>query len=461
MLSKESIERILTAALSHGGDFSEVYIERSKQSSVSLLNGVVEGTGSSLDCGIGIRILEGDKCVYVFSNDLYHEEKLIRMAQNASASLAGTPDGKTVYLEPQMEYFSQKYEIAPTAVSKSERVRKLRAASETAKAYSALITQTSASTADVEKDVWIANSDGLYVKDHRCRTRIMIQAISSSNEDKQYGYFGPGSGEGYEFFENYDIDALATEAARIATTMIDAKPCPSGKMPVVIGNGFGGVIFHEACGHALEATAVGIKSSYFTDMQGKQIASPIVTAYDDAKIAKEWGSYEIDDEGTASTTNLLIKDGILNSYLIDKIGSRRMGQSSTGCARRQNYSFAPTSRMSNTFIAAGSSKKEDIIADTEYGIYAANMGGGSVDTSTGEFNFAVNEAYMIRNGMICEPVKGATLIGKGNEVLMNIDRVGDDLKLAQGICGSVSGNIPVDVGQPTIRVSEITVGGQA
>ena len=461
MLSQSSIERILSAALSRGGDFSEVFIEHSKSTSVSLVNGVVESTGSSLDMGIGIRILEGDKCVYVYSNDLYHEDKLIRMAQNASASLSDAPCGKTIYLEPVIEYFSGNPENSLISVSKKLQVEKLRKAGETAKEYSPLITQTSASCAGSEKEIWIANSDGLYVKDNRCRIRASIAAIASSEEDKQQGSYAPGSSEGFEFFERLDLDDLARKSAKIAVTMIDAKPCPSGKMPVVIGNGCGGVIFHEACGHALEATSVGIKSSCFTDMLGKQIASPIVSAYDDARIEKEWGSYAVDDEGTPSTTNLLIKDGILNSYLVDKIGSRRMNMPSTGCARRQNYSFAPTSRMSNTFIANGESDPESIIADTEYGIYAASMGGGSVDNSTGEFNFAVNEAYMIRDGKICEAVKGATLIGKGGEVLMNIDRVGNDLKLAQGICGSVSGGVPVDVGQPTIRVSEITVGGQA
>lgn len=461
MLSDLSISRILDAALSYGGDYSEVYIERAKKSSVSLLNAVVESTSSSVDSGIGIRILEGDKCVYVYSNDLRNEEKLIRMAKEASASLKEVPAGRTIYLQPNVEYFSQRYEISPTSVSKAEKIGKLRHASEVAKGYSSLITQTSASTADIEKDVWIANSDGLYITDHRCRTRIMVQSIASSGNNKESGYLGPGSGEGFEFFQKYDLDSAAIETARIATTMLDAKPCPSGKMPVVIGNGFGGVIFHEACGHALEATSVGIKSSCFTDMKGKQIASSIVSAYDDAKIGKEWGSYAVDDEGTPSTTNLLIKDGILNSYLVDKIGSRRMGEPSTGCARRESYLYAPTSRMSNTFIAAGSSKPEEIISDTENGLYCARMGGGSVDTATGEFNFSVNEAYIIRNGKVCEPVKGATLVGKGSEVLLHIDRVGDDLVLSQGMCGSESGSIPVDVGQPTIRVSEITVGGQA
>lgn len=461
MLSPTSIEKILTAALSHSGDFSEVYIERTKQSSVSLLNGVVENTGSSLGCGIGIRILEGDKCVYIYSNDLSHEEKLIRMAKEASASLSEAPSGRTVYLKPLVSYTSNPYEIAPVSVSKSITVQKLRQASETAKSYSDKISQTSASCANLEKHVWIANSDGLYVEDDRCRCRLGISAIATSGNEKQNGSFGPGSGRGYEFVENYDLDAKAREASRIATVMLDAKPCPSGKMAVVMANGFGGVIFHEACGHALEATAVGIRSSYFTDKKGLVIANPLVTAYDDARIDHEWGSYLVDDEGTPSTTNLLIKDGVLNSYLVDKIGSRRMNEPSTGCSRRQNYAFSPTSRMSNTFIAKGESDPKDIIAETEYGLYAASMGGGSVDTATGEFNFAVNEAYLIRNGKICEPVKGATLIGKGDEVLMHIDRVGNDLELAQGVCGSVSGNIPVNVGQPTIRVSEITVGGQA
>ncbi len=460
MLSQASIERILSAALSVGGDFSEVFIQHKKSSGVALLNGVVESTTSSIDCGIGIRILKGDKCVYVYSNDVNNEEKLVRMARSASSSLKAAEPGRTVYLKPMIEYHSLPYQISPTSVSKSEKVYKLRKAGEAAKNYSSLITQTSASTVNGETDIWIANSDGLYVQDHRCRTRMTITAISSKGNDKESGYYGPGSGEGYEFFERCDLEALAVDAARIASTMIDAKPCPSGKMPVVIGNGFGGVIFHEACGHALESTFVGVKSSCFTDMKGKQIASPIVSAYDDARIDHEWGSYAVDDEGTPSSTTLLIKDGILNSYLIDKIGSRRIGEPSTGCARREDYSYAPTSRMSNTFIANGTSDPESIIAETEYGLYAANMGGGSVDTSSGEFNFAVNEAYMIRNGKICEPVKGATLVGMCNEVLMNIDRVGNDLKLAQGVCGSASGSVPVDVGQPTIRVSEITVGGQ-
>ena len=231
-------------------------------------------------------------------------------------------------------------------------------------------------------------------------------------------------------------------------------------MPVVIGNGFGGVIFHEACGHALEATSVGIKASCFTDMIGKQIASEVVTARDDARLIGEWGSYLYDDEGNDSSNLLLIENGILKNYLIDEIGSRRMNMKPTGCSRRQDYSYSPTSRMSNTYIDNGRSTPEEIISNTEYGLYASQMGGGSVDTTTGEFNFAVSEGYIIRNGKLAEPVRGATLIGKGPEVLMNIDMVGNDLKLAAGVCGSISGSVPTSVGQPTLRVSSIIVGGR-
>jgi TldD protein len=242
--------------------------------------------------------------------------------------------------------------------------------------------------------------------------------------------------------------------------MVNAGYAPSAKMPVILGNGFGGVIFHEACGHALEATSVGIKNSYFTDKLGEQIASTVVSARDNATIDGSWGSYATDDEGNTSSDLLLIENGILKNYLIDELGARRMNSKPTGCARRQNYSYAPTSRMSNTYICNGESDPKDIIANTEYGLYCTQMGGGSVDTSTGDFNFAANEAFMIRDGKIAEPVRGATLIGKGQEILKNIDMVGNDLELSAGMCGSVSGGVPVTVGQPTIRVSSILVGGR-
>jgi TldD protein len=276
----------------------------------------------------------------------------------------------------------------------------------------------------------------------------------------QSGYFGPGSGKGFEFFENLDVEWYGKEASRIAKSMIFAEYSPSGKMPVVIDNGFGGVIFHEACGHGLEATSVAKGNSVFAGKLGQQVASRLVTAIDDGTIPNGWGSSNIDDEGNATTRNVLIENGILKNYMVDKLNGRRMSMDVTGSTRRQSYRYAPTSRMTNTFITNGQSTKEEIISNTEHGLYAKYMGGGSVNPATGEFNFSVMEGYKIENGKITNPLRGATLIGTGIDVLGKIDMVGNNLELGQGMCGSISGSIPANVGQPMIRVSEIIVGGR-
>jgi TldD protein len=231
-------------------------------------------------------------------------------------------------------------------------------------------------------------------------------------------------------------------------------------MPVVIDNGFGGVIFHEAVGHSLEATSVAKGASVFSGKKGEKIASELITAIDDGTIANAWGSATYDDEGNLQKRRVLIKDGKLNSYMIDKLNAKRMDDECTNSGRRQSYKFAPTSRMTNTYIDNGESTFDEIIAATEFGLYAKKMGGGSVNPATGDFNFAVGEGYMIRDGKIAEPVRGATLVGTGSEALLKVDMVGNNLLTAQGMCGSASGAIPTDVGQPTIRVSEITVGGR-
>jgi len=231
-------------------------------------------------------------------------------------------------------------------------------------------------------------------------------------------------------------------------------------MVVAIDNGFGGVIFHEACGHSLEATSVAKGNSEFAGKLGQKIASDKVTAIDDGTLPNEWGSLNIDDEGNPTRKNVLIEKGILKGYMIDKLNGRRMNMEPTGSSRRQSYKYAPTSRMTNTYIAPGDDENEEIIKSIDYGLYAKKMGGGSVNPVTGEFNFAVLEGYMVKNGKIDTPVRGATLIGKGSEILKKIDMVGKELDLAAGMCGSVSGSVPTNVGQPLIRVSEITVGGR-
>ena len=276
----------------------------------------------------------------------------------------------------------------------------------------------------------------------------------------QDAFDSKGGNCGYELFDNFDIEKMGYETSETAVKMLHADEMKSGKMTVVIDNGFGGVLLHEACVHSLEATSVAKGSSVFCNMLGKQIASPIVTAIDDGTIPNAWGSLNIDDEGNETKRNVLIKDGILQSYLVDFRNNRTMKHGITGSGRRQNFKYSPTSRMTNTFFAPGDSTFEEIIKNTESGFFAKSMGGGSVNPATGEFNFAVNEGYLIENGKITKPVRGATLVGSGAEILANIDMIANNLEFSYGMCGSLSGQIPTIVGQPTIRVQNITVGGK-
>ena len=459
MFNDSDCLRILEEAMSTTADFAEVFQEVTEGKSVSLLNGQVIRASTGFDSGTGIRLLAGTNSVYVYSsdNDL---EVLLKLAKEAAAAIKGQDKGSIEALKALCSTTRSRVEIDPMSVPKSDMVDFLKKSSDYALNYNPLITQAAGSITSSVRTARVINSRGVNVEDTTRRIRLSVETIATKDNEKQSGRVAPGTMRGYEFINEYPLLDKTRECCDTAIRMVNAGYAPSAKMPVILGNGFGGVIFHEACGHALEATSVGIKNSYFTDMKGQQIASSIVSARDNATIDGEWGSYATDDEGNTSSDLLLIENGILKNYLVDELGARRMNCKPTGCARRQNYSYAPTSRMSNTYICNGESDPKDIIANTEYGLYCTQMGGGSVDTSTGDFNFAVNEAFMVRNGKIAEPVRGATLIGKGQEILKNIDMVGNDLALSAGMCGSVSGGVPVTVGQPTIRVSSILVGGR-
>ena len=459
MISETSASRIIEAAMSGNADFAEIFEEELKSSSVGLLNGKTTRASSGINYGVGIRLMAGTNVVYVYTCDK-SEEALIKLAKEASAALKGGKSADIKNLEALSKSSPSILNIDPLTVSKKQNIDFLREASDYAMNYDELITQAAASYSTSNRVIHIVNSLGFNKEESQTRIRISVEAVASKGNEKQTGRIAPGTMRGYEFINEYPIIDKTRDCCETAIRMINAGYAPSGKMPVVIGNGFGGVIFHEACGHALESTAVGIKASCFTDKLGQRIASDVVSARDNARIEGEWGSYFTDDTGRESSDLQLIENGICKNYLVDDLGARRMGCEPTGCGRRQDFTYAPTSRMSNTYIENGKDDPKDIIADTEYGLYCSKMGGGSVDTATGEFNFAAEEAFMIRNGKIAEPVRGATLIGKGQEILLNIDRVGNDLELAAGMCGSISGGIPVTVGQPTIRVSSILVGGR-
>lgn len=459
MIEKGIIADVLTIAVSTGGDFAEIYIEDTFGSSINFVGGALESTQSGRDFGVGIRIFKGLNSIYAYTNS-FKRDDLIATAKKAASAISGIKQDIVFNLLTKKVESIHSYDILPITVDKKDKLDIMKMAYESAIEYDDIITQAKIGYIDKQRKLAIANTEGLYIEDDSAYTRLAISAIAEKNGEMQTGGERPGNLAGFEFIKSLDIKQLARKAAKTAKVMANADYCKAGVIPTVIDNGFGGVIFHEACGHGLEATSVAKGSSVFCGKVGQKIASDIVTAVDDGTMPNEWGSMNVDDEGSPSKKNVLIQNGELKGYLVDRLNGKRMEANSTGSSRRQNYKYAPTSRMTNTYIDNGESTREEIIADTEFGLYAKQMGGGSVEPGTGDFNFAVLEGYMIRNGKIAEPVRGATLIGKGDEVLHKIDMVGNNLEMAQGMCGSSSGSIPTNVGQPTLRVSSITVGGR-
>jgi TldD protein len=461
MLNKDIVGKVIKKSMSTGADYAEIYEEDVLSNNLSLVEGKMENIVSGRSYGIGIRIIKGLNSIYAYTNE--NSESALMETANKVASALENKNNKLINLDLNLTESMNKnihpVLFMPSSYNTTKKIEIIKNAYDIAKNYDKLISQVSVGLGDSEKSILIANSNGLYTFDRRARTRIRIQSVASYNDETQTGFVAPGKLKGYEYFDEIDVDEYAKEASKIAITMVKAKKCPAGVMPVALENGFGGVIFHEACGHSLEAASVAKGNSVFADKLGEKIASSKVTAIDDGTIGNAWGSINIDDEGTESTKNVLIENGILKNYMVDKLNGKRMGMESTGCSRRESYKFAPTSRMTNTYIAKGNDKREDIIKSIDYGLYAKKLGGGSVNTITGEFNFAVLEGYLVKNGKIEEPVRGASLIGKGSKVLLDIDMVSDNLAHGAGMCGASSGSIPVNVGQPLIRVSEMTVGG--
>ncbi|GGA81234.1 TldD/PmbA family protein [Ornithinibacillus halotolerans] len=460
MLSKALLEDVLTQALTTGGDFSEVFVEDRFTNLMRLQSSKLEGSLSGRDFGVGIRVFKGLNSVYAYTNDAT-KEGLLEAANAAAQAIQGATSENTIVLpyEKQLINSVHPIELMPNSVEKMRKLQVLRNADDIVRNYHSSISQAIIALVEEEQNVLIANSEGTYVEDKRVRSRLAINAIAANEHDMQDGFYGPGRHQGFEYIENLDLNHYAKEAARMAVTMLNAEPAPSGKFPVIIDNEFGGVIFHEACGHGLEAASVAKNNSVFANKIGEKVASDLVTYIDDGTITNEWGSINIDDEGEKARKNVLIENGILKGYLIDKFNARRMNSESTGSGRRESYKFAPTSRMTNTYIAPGTSTPEEIISNTEHGIYAKYLGGGQVNPVTGDYNFAVLEAYLVKNGKIDKPLRGATLIGNGAKTIQKVDMVGNNLGHGAGMCGASSGSIPVNVGQPMVRISEITVGG--
>lgn len=460
MISKSLAKEILNIALSTGGDFAEIYLEDSSSSNISLENSKVDTMSKVSSLGVGIRILNKFKSVYGHTNDV-SKKSLLKLASDLAASyneerIITVENFKTKHIKSNCTI-----EIPFETVKEEDIISLLRKGSNIMSEVDKCIVRTIAGFSYTLKRVEIFNSDSKHIIDNRSIGRLSLGCMASRDGKLESNFYGPGTRRGFEHFLNsIDVLAKAKQTAQICIKMLDAKEAPSGVMPVVIGNGWGGVLFHEACGHPLEASAVSKGLSCFKKENiGTKVASEVVSAYDDGTISNAWGSSNVDDEGNAPHKTCLIKNGVLQDFLVDKLTGRRLEHEANGSCRRQNYSFEPTTRMSNTYIGAGKSTKDEIIKNTKLGLYAVSFNGGSVDPTTGEFNFGCSEAYIIRNGEICEPVRGATLIGKGHEILHQIDMVADDLDFGQGMCGASSGSIPTNVGQPTLRIKNITVGG--
>jgi len=462
VIEDDVVAATLAAALRTGGEFAEVFVEDKRNSSAVLDDGKVEELSSGRSRGAGIRVVVGETTGFAHTADL--SEAGLQAAAEAAAAAARGGGGGVREVALHRVHTARAYEIEtyPEDVPKSVKVGLLTSADASARARGGAITQVSASYADSRRRILVANSDGLLASDDTVRTMFAVSCVASGDTGMQTGRESVGHTVGFELFDRYDVEELARNAADRALTKLAARPAPSGQMPVVIGSGGGGVLFHEACGHGLEADLVGKGASVFAGRVGDQVASPLVTLVDDGTMAREWGCFTIDDEGHPAQRNVLIRDGILTDYMYDLLRARKEGRSSSGNGRRQSYQHLPMVRMTNTYLLAGVDDPDDIVAGTEQGVFVKHLGGGQVNTATGDFVFGMTEAYLIEGGEITEPLREGNLIGNGPAVLAGIDAVGNDFAMGPpGTCGKDGQGVPVGDGVPTLRVSGLTIGGTA
>ena len=462
LVDPDVISRVLAKGRSTGAEFAEIFVEDKRSTSAGLDDNKVEQVNSGRDRGAGIRVIAGETTGFAHTSDL--SERGLLAAAEAAAQAARQGDGgvHTIALQPLLRHPVNTVRTFPDTVAKATKVELLMRANDAARSLDSAIVQVSAGYGDSIKRILVANSEGVFSADTQVRTLFRVSAIANGDAGMQTGYQSLGHTIGFEVFDENDVEELAMAAARQALTKLKARPAPSSAMPVVIKQGSGGVLFHEACGHGLEADLVGKGASVYRDKVGQLVASPLVTVVDDGTMTGEWGAIGIDDEGHPTQSNTLIENGVLTDYMWDYIRARREGRRQSGNGRRQSYADLPMVRMTNTFVTAGSEDPDDIIRATERGVYVAKLGGGQVDTASGDFVFGMVEAYLIENGEITEPLREGNLIGNGPQVLKDIDLLGNDFAMGgPGTCGKDGQGVPVGDGCPTLRVKSMTIGGTA
>jgi TldD protein len=460
LLEPELVADTLDVALATGGDFAEVFVEDRRSQAAVFDDGRVEELQSSRSRGAGIRVVAGETTGFAHTADLSPAGLAAAAAAAAAVARAGAP-GRTVEFSRRTEH-SAAAAVLHETVDTGRKVELLARADAAAREAGSAVQQVMARYNEGRRLIQIATSDGIMTSDDQVRTLFAVQAVARGDTGLQTGRESVGRTVGFELFDQVDVADIARTAARRALLKLDARPAPSGAVPVVIGRGGGGILFHEACGHGLEADLVAKDASVFAGRMGELVASPLVTLVDDGTMDGEWGRIAVDDEGHEARRNVLISDGRLTDYMWDRLRASAQGRASSGNGRRQSYRHLPMVRMTNTYVLAGTEEPEEIIAQTPYGVYVAELGGGQVNTTNGDFVFGTLEAYLIEDGRLTTPLRDANLIGNGPEVLANIDVVGHDFAMgAPGTCGKDGQGVPVGDGQPTLRVASLTVGGTA
>jgi TldD protein len=463
VIANDLLQAALEHAVRQGGEFAEVFVEDRRSSSGRFDDGRVEELVSGRDRGAGLRVVRGDTTGFAHTADL-SPEGLLRAAEAAAGAARGGGGGTRVVPLPdraQDEAVPDASIVLPETIEKRQKVELLARADEAAREVGSAITSVTAGFADARRRIVVANTDGLLAGDDQVRTRVSVQCVATGDTGMQTGYEAPGRTMGFELFDTFAPEDVGRKAATRALTLLDAVPAPSGRLPVVLKRGAGGVLFHEACGHGLEADHIFKDASVFKGRVGEQVASRYVTLVDDGGYGREWGTIAIDDEGHPARRNVLIENGVLTDYMWDVVRARKEGRVPSGNGRRESYRHLPLPRMTNTFLLEGETAPDDIIRSVDYGIYCVQLGGGQVDPATGDFVFGITEAYLIEKGEVTRPIRAAQLIGNGPEVLSMVDAVGNDFETWTGMCGKQGQSVPVSSGQPTVLVREMTVGGTA
>jgi TldD protein len=458
LIEPDVLERVLSTALQAGGDMAEVFAEDAVTSGAVLDDRRIEELSSGRSRGAGIRVVEGETTGFAHTADLSESGLLAAARVAAAVAREGGHGTRTVALD-QLAGHDRGERTLPGDVDKTRKLELLTRADDAARAAGDSITQVQVGIGDSRRRVLIANSDGLFATDDQIRNRFSVQCVANGDTGMQTGYESLARTEGFEIFERQAVEDLAHAAATRALVKLSARPAPSGEVPIVLAGGSGGILFHEACGHGLEADHVVKDASVYRGQVGELVASPLVTLVDDGTVLGEWGNFAVDDEGNPPGRNVLIENGILTDYMWDWLRARKEGRKSSGNGRRQSYQHLPMVRMTNTFLLAGNEDADEIIAQTPTGVYVKKLGGGQVNTATGDFVFGTTEAYLIENGRITEPLRDANLIGNGPEVLRRIDAVATDFDMTPGTCGKDGQSVPVGCGQATLRITGITLGG--